>query len=111
MEYSELTNEERILLVGMMRKVAGADKNFSDEEKAELVKVANLMGEAAFKAAAHEANTHFGSVEAIETLAKSVQRPEARGLILTAVQDLAVADEVAPEEMQLVTWLADLWDL
>jgi hypothetical protein len=40
-----------------------------------------------------------------------IQRPEARELIFTAIQEVAVSDEVTIEEMQLVNWLADLWDL
>jgi len=111
MEYNELTSDERVLLVGMIRKVAGADQKFSDQEKAELNKVAEQMGGGLFKEADQQAVQLFTSVEAIEASARSVTRPESRELIFTTLQDLAVSDEVASEEMELVNWLADLWDL
>ena len=111
MEYNELTSDERILLVGMIRKVAGADQKFSDQEKDEMTRVASQMGEDIFKEAAREAGKLLRSAEAVESSARAVTRPEARELIFTTLQDLAVSDEVAPEEMALVNWLADLWDL
>lgn len=111
MEYNDLTNDEQIFLVGMVRKVAGADHTFSDQEKDQMVQLAGKMGEDAFKQAASQAGAMMATPEAMETAARAVTRPEARELIFTSIQDLAVSDEVAPEEMEWITWLADMWDL
>ncbi len=110
MKYTELTPDERILLVGMVRKVASADNTFSDQEKDQMVRLAAEMGEDAFKEASL-AGQKLSSAKAREAAALAVTRPEARELIFTTLQDLAVSDEVAPEEMELINWLADLWDL
>lgn len=111
MEYTELTEDERILLVGLTRMVAGADHAFSEQEKEEMVQLANKLGEEPFKAAATAAGERLATREAMEAAAGAVSRPEARELIFTSLQDMAVADEVAPEEAELINWLADLWDL
>ena len=111
MEYNELTADERLLLVGLLEMVVKADQTFSEQEHHELKRVAALVGAEAFQAAIQEADTRFSGPEDIKQLALTIQRPEARALIFTAMQDLAVSDEVDLEEMKLVDWLADLWDL
>ena len=47
----------------------------------------------------------------LRQLALSIERVVARELIFTAIQEVAVSVVVTIEEMQLVIWLADLWDL
>lgn len=111
MEFNELTPEERLLLVGLLEMVVKADQALSEQEDRELKRIAALVGLDAFQAAIQEADARFTGPEEIKQLALSIQRPEARELIFTAIQELAVSDEVAVEEMQLVNWLADLWDL
>ena len=111
MEYNELTSEERLLLVVLLELVIKADQAYSDQEDSELKRIAAMIGEAQFKAAIQEADRRFSSGDDLRQLAQTIQRPEARELILATIQELAVVDEVSIEEMQLVNWLADLWDL
>ena len=111
MEYNELTPEERLLLVGLLEMVVAADQTLSQQEDSELKRIAAQVGEEAFKAAIEVADERFKGAEEIRQLALSIQRVEARELIFTAIQEVAVSDEVTIEEMQLVNWLADLWDL
>jgi hypothetical protein len=65
----------------------------------------------AWKSTIQEADARFTGPEDIRQLALAIPRPEARELIFTAIQEVAVSDEVTIEEMQLVNWLAGLWDL
>lgn len=111
MEINELTHDERLLLVGLLEMVVNADQILSEQEDRELKRIAAEVGVEAFQAAIQEADVRFRSTDDIRQLALSIQRPEARELIFTAIQELAVSDEVTIEEMQLVNWLADLWDL
>jgi hypothetical protein len=111
MEINELTHDERLLLVGLLEMVVNADQVLSEEEDRALKRIAAQVGAEAFQAAIQEADARFTGPEDIRQLALAIQRPEARELIFTAIQEVAVSDEVTIEEMQLVNWLADLWDL
>lgn len=109
MEYTDLTHDERLVLVALLELIIKADNNYSKEEAAESDRVAAAMGQADYQGALYEVRARLNTLEAVRGPALAIQRPEARELILTAVQDMAVVDEVAQEELKLVDWLATLW--
>lgn len=111
MTYRDLEPHEQLLLVALLHRVAEADRTVSREERAELDRVAADLGQLAFSAAAQEAERRFSGWDDLGAFAATVVRPEARELILHAAQDMAVTDEVAHEEMQIVSWLSDIWDI
>ena len=109
MEIKDLSQEERLVLVALVERVVQADGEYTTEEAGEVAKVSIAMGLETYNAAVQQARELLDTTEAIQAAAQKVQRPEARELILTAVQDLAVVDEVSREELQVVDWLAELW--
>ncbi len=72
-------------------------------------RIATAIGQEIYSAAVLKARTRLPTMDEIQKHALAIERPEARELILTAVQDMAVVDEVSQEEMKLVDWLAGLW--
>jgi uncharacterized tellurite resistance protein B-like protein len=109
MEYSELTPEERLALVGLTKAVIQADKTYSKEESIELRKLAKKVGEEAFNAAVAEAREKFKSLASIKAHAEGIQRQEARELIMQSLHQMAVPDELTQEEQELLDWLSELW--
>lgn len=109
MEYKDLTPEERLVLVALLELIIRADKNYTVEEAAEVERISVALGPGVYKAAVDEARLRLSTLGAVRGPALAVKRPEARELILTAVQDMAVVDEVVEEEIQIVDWLATLW--
>lgn len=107
--YKDLTDEERLALVGLIKVVIQADRLYSKEEDAELKRIAGEIGEELFIATVDEARERFKTLDAIKEYARTVERQEARELILSTVQEMAVSDEVSPEEAQMVDWLSELW--
>ena len=109
MEYSELTRDERLVLVALLDLVIRADDRFSEEEAAEVERISASLGSEVYNATAVKARARLATMDDIQKAALALDRQEARELILTAVQDMAVVDEVSQEEMQLVEWLSGLW--
>jgi uncharacterized tellurite resistance protein B-like protein len=108
-DFKDLTDDERLALVGLIKVVIQADRLYSEEEDAELKKVAYALGEELFIATVDQARERFKSLDAIKEHARTVERQEARELILTTVQEIAVSDEVSPEEAHVVDWLSEMW--
>jgi len=109
MEFKDLSQDERLVLVALLERTVQADGEYTAEEAGEVAKVSIAMGLEPYNAAVQQAREQLDTQDALKAAVLAVQRPEARELILTAVQDLAVVDEVAKEEMQVVDWLAELW--
>lgn len=111
MEVSELTHEERLALVGLMKAVIQADRIYSDEESEELRKVAKLFGKEQFQQTVAEARELFRTLSDIKDYAVRVERPEARELMFELLDDLAQQDDLVQEERELLGWLSRQWEI
>ncbi len=111
MKLTELTNDERLALVGFLKIIIQADKDFSDEEAAELNKVAKEMGVPEFKEAVAQAKKMFVKVADIKEYALKIERQPARNLIFNILHEVALPGEIVPEEAMVLEWLAKKWDI
>ena len=111
MDLRHLDAEERLALIGLLKLTVLADSDISPEESLQMKRIAVAMGASTFRASIAEAHRRCSTRAQVEAQARAVTRPEARELIFSAVQEMAVSDDVAAEELQLMNWLADLWDL
>lgn len=109
LEMSELTREEDLALIGLLKAVIQADKKLSFEESEELNRVAGLMGSDRFHERVTEAKQIFQTLASIKDHARKVERQPARQLIFNMLLEMAKRDEVIPEEEELLGWLSDLW--
>ena len=109
LEMSELTREEDLALIGLLKAVIQADKKLSFEESEELERVAALVGADRFHERVSEAKALFITLDDIKEHARQVEREPARQLIFNLLLEMAKRDEVVPEEEELLSWIAELW--
>jgi len=111
MELRELSPEEDVVLVGLLREVSSADGRYSESEKRHIDRVRATLGEARFDAAVALARERFKSREAVKVAAKTVTRKDARVVIYDTLDARAASDGRTAEEEKPLAWLASWWEL
>jgi uncharacterized tellurite resistance protein B-like protein len=111
MEIRDLTPEENLALVGLLKLVIQADKLYSRKESAELKRVAGLMGTEVFHRTVEEARLKFTTLADVETFAATITRQVAREQIYNVVLEMARVDGIPPAEQGSLDWLARLWNI
>jgi uncharacterized tellurite resistance protein B-like protein len=111
MEISELTREEELGLIGLLKGVIQADKQLSFEENEELKRVADAMGREHFHERVAEARELFKTLADIKGYVEKIERPDARQLIFNMLREMARQDGVVEPEEELLTWLSETWDI
>ena len=111
MKLTDLSHEEKLALVGFLKIIIQADKEFSDEEAAELNKVAKEMGVPEFKETVNEAKKLFVKVGDIKEFSKKIERQPARELIFNILYEVALPGDIVPEEAKVLSWLAKRWEI
>jgi hypothetical protein len=110
-ELNELTPEEQLTLIGLLKAVVGADRQLSLEEDQRLESVARAMGEQRFRERVSEAQRIFTTLADIKRHALLVERQPAREVIFKTLQQMSQQDGVIPEEEEVLTWLAERWEV
>ena len=109
---SDLTHDETLALIGLLKILIEADKRFGLKESAMLQLVAERVGRKLFNQLTDEARSRFPDREALKAHAAGLARPEARTLIHATLREMALADEeVRAGEDDLLRWLAQTWHL
>ena len=107
----ELSPEEDIVLVGLLREVSAADGRYSDSEKRHVDRVRAALGDGRFNAAVKTAAERYKSSELLKAGAKTVTRMDARVVIYDTLDAMAASDGKTQEELRPLAWLASWWDL
>lgn len=111
LEIGDLTREEDLALIGLLKAVIQSDKKLSFDENEELKRVAGLMGPERFHERVGEAKELFVTLSDIKRYARGIDRKPARRLIFDLLQEMAKRDGVEPAEDDLLAWLAESWEL
>ena len=120
MNFSTLTNEERLLLGALIRLMVRADGSFSEAEEAMITTIGDeLTAEAtethdrgrALWAAVSESAQHFPTDVSIRAAIPQVTRPEARELIFAVLHGVASAETIGLEERTILDALRLAWSL
>jgi len=109
MELSDLDHDERLALVALIELIVGADAEVSDDEEAEIERVAAAFGDEAYRALATEGDERFTDEEALRTFLAGIRRQEARELIYGTALAAALPDAIDDRESALLDWLAATW--
>ena len=110
MELSELTHDERRVLVGLARALAGRDQIGPEAGQAMAVFVSDIGGDE-FDRLSAEVDESMKTEADARNAAATVTRPEARELILARLYELAEAGTITPAESQLLDWLGEAWGI
>ena len=111
MELTDLNQDERLALVALIEATAQADRKVSDEEESILGEVVETLGADAYQTAVKQADQRFNDDDELKKFLKGITRPEAREIIYGTALELAMSDVVTGHEPQLLSWLAETWDL
>jgi hypothetical protein len=109
MELKDLTTDEEIVLVGFLREIVIADGDYTEEESDEIRRVRDKMGPERFDAAIAHVRERAADRHALKELAKTVERKDARKLILDTLIHLSAVDGVDGAEERPLRWLVSYW--
>jgi len=111
MEMRELTDAERLALVGLAKVVVRADDELSAGEEAALDELAGAVGEEVFLRSVDEAMGRFHSPDAVWEHCETIDRQQARELIFDALCNLALPEGTSLEESATLERLRQLWKI
>lgn len=109
MTVQELTSDERLALVSLLKLVVRADRQLSSPELNELREIARQVGRDLWHATIEQARSRFRSEQEVRTFAETITRPEAQKLIYKQLVRAARADGIVPQEASVLLWLARRW--
>jgi len=111
MELPELNADERIALVGLVKATVLADGRSSEDEQAEVQGIVAALGEAEYQRSLDAFETRFPDEAGFKHFLKTIAREDARDLIYGTVLEAAAADVIEGSESDLLSWLAEAWNI
>jgi uncharacterized tellurite resistance protein B-like protein len=111
MQLTDLHPDERLALVALSRAIVRADGKVTPSEGHLVARLAMALGEATYRQAFSQAVESFGDEAGLKRFLETVHRQDARQLIFDTMLELAVSDELAPEEVPLLRWLEATWQI
>jgi hypothetical protein len=111
MELTELNPDERIALVGLVKAVVLADGQVSEDEMEEVQEIVDAFGDEAYRGYLDAFEARFADEPSFQQFLKTIERQEARELIYGTILAGAAADAIEGHESELLSWLADAWNV
>ena len=111
MDLKDLNGDERTALVGLMREVVMSDANLSEDEIDEVADIVDAIGEEGYQAALDAFEARVSDEDRFKRFLATIKRQEARELIYGTVLQGAAADAIEGGESELLSWLADVWEI
>lgn len=113
MKISELSHEEKIALVALVKAIAMANGSLNEAELCEIGQIAiKLGGGDEYRALMDEADERFADLKELKIFLKTVEDEEARNVIFGTVWEESVADpNITHTESELIQWLSNTWDI
>jgi hypothetical protein len=112
MTLRELTHKQLVALVGLMESVAAFDGTVSEGEEQKLSRVAEELGDEAFRDLVDEANDRLNDQDALKSFLLEITDQDVQELIYGIVMDEVMTEPTvnsAPGD--LLEWLAEAWDV
>lgn len=108
MEIQDLTPQEDLVFIGLLKEVIQADGDYSEEEKAAVAELEEKMGSDRFLTAMERAKA-FASRAELKDHAKKIERVGAQKVILNFLIHVAAVDGVDGSEEKPLKWLTSWW--
>jgi hypothetical protein len=110
MQIKDLEPHEQHALGGLIRMMIRSDGDFTEEEEEKVNAIGERLGGQALiwrtiSASAQACQTD----EQIRATVPAVVRPDARQLILDAIEQVAGSDGLAATEAELIDWVKQSW--
>lgn len=111
LDLEDLTEEQRMALVGLLKVVVLADGTISDEEVAEVAEVVDALGEEEYQRQLDRFEAEFPDQPSFQKFLETIQDQDARELIFGTILSGAAADAIEKGESELLGWLAKAWNI
>jgi len=111
MELSELSPDELLVLVGLIKLFVHADRAVSKQERTVLRELQAQLGRPRWNEAVHTAKDAFPTVLRLESRARRIRRAGAQHAIHAALMRLAGSERLIEDESHVLQWVADEWGL
>src|SRR5215471_8851448 len=102
MELSELNEDERIALVGLVQMVVFSDTNVSEEELSHVEELVDAFGEEGYQSTLDAFETRFSDEDSFRAFLRTIGRKDARDLIFGTVLEAAGAEAVEESDAELL---------
>jgi len=109
MDLHELDDNERLVLIGLVKLIVHADQVVSAEEKAVLARLQQGLGPEVWNAEVRRASQQLPTISDLEQAARAVHRDEAQQLIHATLRELAGSDELIDAEEHVLRWIDQTW--
>ena len=111
MELSDLNQDERTALVGLMKLVVMSDGNVTEDELEHVETLVDAFGEGEYQRTLDAFEKRFTDEESFRTFLRGVGREEARETIFGAVLESAGEGALDGGEADLLDWLSKAWNI
>jgi len=111
MELSELNQDERTALVGLMKVVVMSDGNVTEDEIEHVESLVEAFGEGEYQRTLDAFEKRFLDEAAFREFLRGVGRADARDLIFGTLLESAGEDALERGETDLLDWLAKTWNI
>ena len=108
---NQLSAEEQLALVALVRLAVGADGYATDDEVKQLRAMIAALGKQTYLRAAQEADERFSDEEDLWRFLTTIKRPQARELIYETVLEAVLADAPSEPETKLLDRLTAIWHI
>jgi hypothetical protein len=111
MKLADLTKAEQQAFFSLIRVIVRANSEFSAEEAAGLMDVAEELGSDEFQDMMNESAAWIIDEKTVKERARAVERKEIQEEIYGTLYTIATTDGTDAGENELLDWLAQTWDL
>src|SRR5579871_1687509 len=111
MELSDLNQDERTALVGLMKLIVMSDGEVSEDELEHVETLVDAFGDEGYQRTLDAFEKRFHDEASFRKFLQGIGRQEARDLIFGTVLESAGEGILDQAETGLVDWLADTWQV
>jgi len=107
----ELTGDEKLALVALLKRFVAEDGEVSEDEVDAVGSIAAALGEEEYRRLVDAADERLQEDEALRAFLESITRQDARETIYGIVFEAAVGEALQGLEPEMLDWLAETWDI
>src|SRR5215203_446565 len=111
MELSELNQDERTALVGLMKVVVMSDGNVSEDEIEHVESLVDAFGEGEYQRTLDAFEKRFTDEPSFREFLRGIGREDAREVIFGTVLESAGEGALDGSEADLLDWLSKAWNI
>src|SRR5262245_63243730 len=111
MEISELNQDERTALVGLMKLVVMSDGSVTEDELEHVESLVDAFGEGEYQRTLDAFEKRFTDEASFREFLRGIGREDAREVIFATVLESAGEGALDAQETDLLDWLSKIWNI